>query len=483
MLFNSFAFLGVFLPVVVVAYWTVRSHFGTQAGQGVLLLSSLFFYAYARPSYLPLLLGSIVFNWAIGLWIGTVAGDTDEGEAKRNRIMWLGIAVNVAFLCSFKYVNFFFRHLSFMGAHGLLLPNWAAPLGISFFTFTQLMYLVDTSQGLNEPNSLFDHATLVSMFPYVAAGPLVRSSSIVPQFRRTNVGPVNWELGCRGFFLFTLGLAKKVILADAFGHIADIGFNAPAAEYSTLEAWIFAVFYAFQIYYDFSGYSDMAVGSAWMLGIDIPQNFNRPYVSKSMSEFWTRWHISLSNFITNYLYTPILRGLGKATLSTSVFAVIAAMFIAGLWHGAAWTYIISGTLHGIALGVNQIWKRKKAAHAELAGLAAHVRLCGVHAGLLPFLERARGAAHAACHVAAAQSAGRQRVQVRDAGLGPGQGAAGNGWNRAGVLLQHVAGAGGEAALHPPDRPGDRDADAVEPAVHEFGRGKGVHLLCVLRRER
>jgi alginate O-acetyltransferase complex protein AlgI len=358
MLFNSVAFLGAFLPVVVAGYWILRSRAGMQASQGFLLLASLFFYAYAKPSYLPMLLGSILFNWAVGVWMGKYDLYTDKGEAQRNRILWFGIAANVAFLSTFKYVNFFFRHLSFFGAHGLLLPNWVAPLGISFFTFTQLMYLVDTCQGLNKPNSLFDHATLVSMFPYIAAGPLVRSSSIVPQFRKDNTNAASWDLGCRGLFLFTMGLAKKVILADAFAHIADIGFNKPD-EYSTLEAWIFAVFYAFQIYYDFSGYSDMAVGCAWMLGYDIPQNFNKPYIAKSMSEFWTRWHISLSNFITNYLYTPILRGLGKATLTTSVFAVIAAMFIAGLWHGAAWTFIIWGTLHGVALGVNQIWKRKK----------------------------------------------------------------------------------------------------------------------------
>jgi alginate O-acetyltransferase complex protein AlgI len=374
MLFNSFSFLGAFLPVVVAGYWILRSRFGHQAGQAFLLLSSLFFYGYAKPSYLPLLLGSIVANWAFGVWMGSINGNTDEGEAKRGKILWLGIATNVAFLSSFKYVNFFFRHLPYVGAHGLLLPNWAAPLGISFFTFTQLMYLVDTCQGLNEPNSLFDHATLVSMFPYVAAGPLVRSSSIVPQFRKPATSSASWELGCRGLFLFTLGLAKKVILADAFAHIADIGFGS-TDEFSTLEAWIFAVFYAFQIYYDFSGYSDMAVGCAWMLGIDIPQNFNRPYVSQSMSEFWTRWHISLSNDIR-------VRCSGG-----DVHRGIVARRGVDVHH--------LGNAARCSAGREPDLEEEKAAYARLAGLAADLQFCGDHAGVLPLSKRAGGAAHAA----------------------------------------------------------------------------------------
>jgi D-alanyl-lipoteichoic acid acyltransferase DltB (MBOAT superfamily) len=166
------------------------------------------------------------------------------------------------------------------------------------------------------------------------------------------------DLACRGLMLFAFGLAKKVVLADSFARVADAGF-ASANHFSTLEAWIFSLSYTFQIYFDFSGYSDMAVGAAWMMGIDIPKNFNAPYISKSISEFWQRWHISLSNFITNYLFTPILRAMGKATLKTSVIAVLIAMAIAGLWHGPAWTFVIFGVLHGVALAGNQIWKKKK----------------------------------------------------------------------------------------------------------------------------
>jgi D-alanyl-lipoteichoic acid acyltransferase DltB (MBOAT superfamily) len=166
------------------------------------------------------------------------------------------------------------------------------------------------------------------------------------------------ELACRGVYLLSIGLAKKVILADSFAQIADAGFGTQN-NLSTLEAWSSSLAYTFQIYYDFSGYSDIAVGSAWLLGIDIPQNFNAPYRSKSISEFWQRWHISLSNFITNYLYTPILRSMGSATLRTSAVATLLAMGIAGLWHGPAWTFLVFGLLHGVGLSANQIWKKKK----------------------------------------------------------------------------------------------------------------------------
>ena len=358
MLFNTFSFLLLFLPVVAIGYALIRKHAGQPMGQAFLLCSSLFFYGYAKPKYLPLLLVSILFNWAIAVWIGSADATSPQDSSRRKVFLWLGLTGDIALLCSFKYINFFLRHVPFMNFPGVSLPNWEFPLGISFFTLTQVMYLVDTYQGLNPPNSLFDHATLVSLFPYVESGPLVRSRSVVPQFSKFSMPIDRLELACRGVYLLTLGLTKKVILADSFARVADAGFGSTQA-FSTLEGWIFSLCYTFQLYYDFSGYSDMAVGCAWMLGIDIPQNFNAPYVSKSISEFWQRWHISLSNFITSYLYTPILRSIGRATLTTSVIAVLIAMCIAGLWHGPAWTFIIFGTLHGIALAGNQVWKKRK----------------------------------------------------------------------------------------------------------------------------
>lgn len=358
MLFNSFPFLFFFLPIVTVGYALACQYLSPRIAQAFLLVSSFFFYGYARASYVPLLAASILFNWAIAFWIDTAEKHSSAGEMRRKLLLRVGLVANIALLCSFKYVNFFLRHLAFLNLPRFTLPNWEFPLGISFFTLTQVMYLVDTYQGLNPHSSLFDHATLVSLFPYVESGPLVRARAIVPQFTSARTPGNRIELACRGLYLLSFGLTKKVVLADSFARIADAGFGS-AQNLSTLEAWICSLSYAFQLYFDFSGYSDMAVGAALMLGIDIPQNFNAPYTSTSITEFWQRWHISLSNFITNYLYTPILRSLGKATITTSVIAVLIAMAIAGLWHGPAWTFIIFGTLHGCALAANQIWKRRK----------------------------------------------------------------------------------------------------------------------------
>jgi alginate O-acetyltransferase complex protein AlgI len=358
MLFNSFSFLFLFLPIVATGYALAQRTLGQKTAQGFLLASSFFFYGCAKPSYVLILAGSILFNWLIGAWMGNAAEQTPVSESRRKLILRIGLVGNIGLMCSFKYINFFLQHIAFLTPSKFALPNWEFPLGISFFTLTQVMYLVDTYQGLNAPSSLFDHSTAVSMFPYIEAGPLVRMRTIVPQLHEYKKPVSRSELTCRGIYIFSLGLAKKVILADSFARIANAGFGSTQS-FSTLEAWIFSLSYTFQLYFDFSGYSDMAVGCAWTLGIDIPQNFDAPYISRSITEFWKRWHISLSNFITDYLYTPILRSLGKATITTSVIAVLIAMAIAGLWHGPAWTFVIFGTLHGCALAINQVWRRRK----------------------------------------------------------------------------------------------------------------------------
>ena len=222
------------------------------------------------------------------------------------------------------------------------------------------MYLVDTYQGLNGPSSLFDHATMVSLFPYIISGPLVSSRTIVPQLHRSTLDDSRIQAICRGLYIFAIGLTKKVVFAEAFAAVADVGYSSPGS-LSSIEAWVATFAYTFQIYFDFSGYSDMAVGTALMLGLEIPQNFNAPYRAKSISEFWTRWHISLSNFITNYLYTPILRSMHPVTIWTSALSILLAMGIVGLWHGPTWGFVVYGLLQGVALSINQIWKRKKLA--------------------------------------------------------------------------------------------------------------------------
>lgn len=351
--FNSFNYVLLFLPLVFVACQLAHRLPIARAPQICILLASMIFYAWQNPAHLGYLLGSILVNWQIARWIGGEAGK------RRKRYLQLGLILNIGFLCVFKYLNFLIGNIPYLVHHKLLVIDLAPPLGISFFTLAQIMYLVDCYQELLPPSSLFDHATFVFFFPYVIMGPISRAKRILQQYPALNgpAGP-SADTVARALYLFSFGLAKKVVLADSYARIADAGFSS-AQNISTIEAWIFSLSFTFQLYFDFSGYSDMALGSAWLLGIDIPKNFNAPYISKSITEFWQRWHISLSNFITNYLYTPILQSMGKATITTSVIAVLIAMSIAGLWHGPAWTFVIFGTLHGSALAANQIWKRRK----------------------------------------------------------------------------------------------------------------------------
>jgi D-alanyl-lipoteichoic acid acyltransferase DltB (MBOAT superfamily) len=221
------------------------------------------------------------------------------------------------------------------------------------------MYLVDCYEELIRPSSLFDHATFVTFFPYVVSGPISRTKRILHQFPGLNAseGPSAQQLA-RATFLFSMGLAKKVILADVFSNVADFGFSN-INRLSGIESWSIAMSYSLQIYFDFSGYSDMAIASALFLGIEIPRNFDSPLRSKSMIEFWQRWHITLSSFITTYLYTPILRCFDRATLGTAAFATMLAMTIAGLWHGPSLTFVIFGAIHGAGLVINQYWRKKR----------------------------------------------------------------------------------------------------------------------------
>jgi alginate O-acetyltransferase complex protein AlgI len=354
MLFNSFGYVFAFLPVAAVIYGIARKYVGQRSAQVWLLLASLFFYGSAKPSNLLLLGASMLFNWAVG-WL--LSSQTDSPY--RKSILWAGLTVNIAFLFSFKYINLLLMGVAALHGPKFILPDLEFPLGISFFTLTQVMYLVDTYQAPETANSLFNHATFVSFFPYVTSGPISRSMEIVPQFKEQVEGESRMEMACRGIYLFALGLAKKVVFADSFARVADAGFFSTAG-LSTLESWLSCLAFTFQIYFDFSGYSDMAMGSALMLGIEIPQNFDAPFRSLSISEYWQRWHMSLSAFITHYLYTPILRSMGgRATIRKSVVATILAMTIAGIWHGPSWTFAVYGLVHGLALATNQIWKRRK----------------------------------------------------------------------------------------------------------------------------
>lgn len=356
MVFNSFKYILVFLPVVLGGCIALRKFFGPRAAQAWVLVASLVFYAQSKPTDLTYLGASIVANWLFGRWIDASGGVT------KKRLLVSGLVLNVAFLCAFKYLGFFASIAAPALPDHFRLPPMAFPLGVSFFTVTQIMYLVDCYEGILPAGSLFDHASFVAFFPYLISGPLGRAKRMRHQFGDFGgQESTRTALLARGIFHFSLGLFKKAVFATAFAQIANFG-PASVPHPSALEQWIFSVSYMMELYFDFSGYSDMAIGSAMMLGIEIPRNFDAPYSATSIIDFWQRWHISLTSFITGYLYTPILKSFKKRTLLASSIATFLAMGIAGLWHGAAWTFVVYGMLHGIYLSVNQVWRKKKLAH-------------------------------------------------------------------------------------------------------------------------
>jgi len=355
MLFNSLEFIFAFLPVTLGLYFLLLRRRLVVAAKAWLLCASLFFYSWWNPRYLPLILVSILFNYTVG---STLADPQGAARVPRRGLFLCAVAANVLLLCYFKYLDFFIGNANALLGSRLPLLHVVLPLGISFFTITQIAFLVDAYEGLVEERNLLNYALFVTFFPHLLAGPILHHKEMMPQFDRLRNKTVNWKNLYLGLALFALGLCKKVVIADRFAVWANAGFGADHP-LNLIEAWLATLSYTFQLYFDFSGYSDMAVGVGWLFNVQLPVNFNSPYKAKNVIDFWKRWHISLTEFITTYLYAPLLRSFGRITFAASLGAVFLSMLISGFWHGAGWTFIIWGGVHGGALAVNHLWRRKK----------------------------------------------------------------------------------------------------------------------------
>jgi alginate O-acetyltransferase complex protein AlgI len=364
MLFSSYTFLFQFLPATVLAFAAARRH-SPRAGIMVLAGASLFFYGAWRPVYLLLLIVSIAANFALGLRM--------EDPLRRRAIGTFGVALNLAVLCYFKYTNFIFDSLNTLTGAPLPFVNIVLPLGISFFTFQQIAYLVDVMRGVKVERDIVSYTLFVSFFPHLIAGPLVHHAEMIPQFKRGRTGR-SAVLAARGLAIFAAGLFKKVVIADnlaqfvspVFAHL-DAGGGV-----TTPWAWLATLAYSLQIYFDFSGYSDMAIGLALLFGIRLPVNFRSPYRAISIIEFWRRWHITLSRFLRDYLYIPL--GGNRLGEPRRYINLLVTMLLGGLWHGAGWNFLVWGGLHGIYLCINHLWHawRGDKKYAPATGLAAKV---------------------------------------------------------------------------------------------------------------
>jgi D-alanyl-lipoteichoic acid acyltransferase DltB (MBOAT superfamily) len=347
MLFSSLEFLLGFLPLVVAITAALRRMGLQRFVPGFLLLASLVFYGWHVPIYVALICASIAANYCFGILLD---------RRRSSALLAAGVGFNLLLLGWFKYAGFLAANVGALTGLPLTLADIVLPLAISFFTFQQIAYLVDVSRGEAEPHRLLDYALFVTFFPQLIAGPIVHHKELVPAFHTPRFARFDAVDVMAGLFLFAIGLGKKVLIADPLRTLADPAFEAAALGIapSMLEAWLGALAYGFQIYFDFSGYSDMALGLGRMFGVRLPENFASPYKAASIIEFWRRWHMTLSRFLRDYLYMP-LGGNRRGPLRRHLNLML-VMLLGGLWHGANWTFVAWGGLHGLLLVVNHAWR-------------------------------------------------------------------------------------------------------------------------------
>ncbi len=352
MVFSSTIFLLVFLPIVLSIYYLVDKRYKNW----VLLLSSIFFYSWGAPKFIFVILGTTFVDFfLVGLMYRS------ERKALRRLLLVLSLSVNVGLLFYFKYSNFFIDNINVllggMGVKEIVWVKLILPIGISFYTFESLTYVIDVYRKVHAPlKNFWEYQLYIILFPKLIAGPIIRYHEISDQISDRTANETI-ENRINGFFRFIMGLSKKMLIANVLGEVVDSVHLLPADSITTPLAWIVTLCYTFQIYFDFSGYSDMAIGLALMFGFKFPENFNNPYISQSITEFWRRWHISLGNWMRNYLYIP-LGGNRVKSQSRLYFNLWFVFLISGLWHGASWNFIIWGAYHGLFLVMERFFLLK-----------------------------------------------------------------------------------------------------------------------------
>lgn len=351
MLFNSYIFILLFLPIVINIYFLLNRMRKYELANCWLICMSLWFYSYFNYNYIVIILLSISINYIVSrmMYIEYVG----RNKYIKRGILAVGILANICSIFYFKYYDFFISNINIIFDQTFELKNVLLPLGISFFTFQQISYLVDSYNGETKDYRFVEYALFVSYFPQLVAGPIVLHSEIIPQFRDKELRKLNHNNLAKGLYIFAVGLFKKVLVADTFARAVDWGFSS-YINISSMDAFLVSLCYTFQLYFDFSGYCDMAAGIGNMFNIQLPINFNSPYKSISITDFWSRWHISLTRFLKQYVYIP-LGGNRKGNVRTYTNIMIVYL-VSGIWHGANWTFIMWGGIHGVANCLNRIFK-------------------------------------------------------------------------------------------------------------------------------
>ena len=358
MLFNTIEFLFIFLPITFFVYFFLNKKKFINLATGWLVLASLFFYSYWKIDYLPLILLSMVFNYTVGRTLS----DKSKLKIDKKLLMIIGVAGNILLLGYYKYFDFLIYNLNMVFKADFNYMHIVLPLAISFFTFQQIAYLVDSYHGLTKEYDFLTYSLFVTFFPQLIAGPIVHHKEMMPQFARLRNRLINHKNIAIGLFLLAVGLTKNVLLADFFSPFVQQTFDVIPHSLSCFESWCAAISYTFQLYFDFSGYCDMAMGVGYLFNIVLPQNFNSPYKCTNIQDFWRRWHMTLSRWLKDYVYIPLGGNRhGKFNTYKNLFLTF---LIGGIWHGANWTFVLWGALHGLASCIHRFfaqfeWKFNK----------------------------------------------------------------------------------------------------------------------------
>uniref|UniRef100_UPI0026DB4E34 MBOAT family O-acyltransferase n=1 Tax=Fusobacterium ulcerans TaxID=861 RepID=UPI0026DB4E34 len=360
----------LFLPITLIIYFTLNRYGKNNVAKEWLVIASLYFYSYFHLSYLYLILTSIIINYFIGNKLN------HKSLTGRERKIWMivGVIFNLGLLGYFKYYDFFVENINTVFRTNFTLLHILLPLGISFFTFQQLSFVIDSYNEKSMKYDFLSYCLFVTFFPQLIAGPIVLPNEMLSQFEDKRNKVINYENMNRGLYMFSIGLAKKVIIADTIANFANAGFDK-IETLNIIEAWMTSISYTLQLYFDFSGYCDMAMGIALMFNIVLPLNFNSPYKSTNIQEFWKRWHMTLGRFMTNYLYIPLGGNrLGERKTLRNLFIVFMA---SGIWHGAGWNFVIWGVLHGICILIHRVWKNSERKMNKLLGWFITINLVNI----------------------------------------------------------------------------------------------------------
>lgn len=348
MLFNSNIFIFVFLPIVFAMYYLLLNIKNKNIAKIFFVIANLYFYSYWNVKYLPIILSSIAVNFTLATILNRI-----QRLALKRTVLTLGILFNIGLLGYYKYYDFFMTNINTVFKTDIALLNLALPLAISFFTFQQIAYLVDTFREGTKEYTLLDYAFFVTFFPHLIAGPIVHHREIIDQLRDGTNYKIKSRNIASGLYIFFIGLFKKVIIADTLAGWANDGYNN-IGSLTLYDSWVTTLAYTFQLYFDFSGYCDMAIGLGLLFNIKLPVNFNSPYKSLDIQDFWRRWHMTLGRFFTHYLYIPM--GGSRKGPARTYFNLFFIFFVSGIWHGAGWTFVIWGIMHGIASMIFRYWK-------------------------------------------------------------------------------------------------------------------------------